>query len=175
MKLTKEQKGQVVDGLRERLQGSANIYLTDFTGLAVKNMTELRRRLGSAGVQYLVVKNTLAQRALADASVAGLEEHLAGPTAFVLAPEPIAAAKVLADFQRDFQTFQVKGGVVEGRPVSGEDVARLARLPTREQLLSQLAGGMQAPLQGFVGALNGLLYQWVGALEALRAQRSGAA
>ena len=175
MKMNRTQKGAVVERLIEQIRGAETLYLTDFTGLAVKNITDLRRRIRQAGGEYVVVKNTLATRALADAEVAGLDEHLAGPTAFVLAGEPVGAAKILAEFQRDFKTFQIKAGRVEGRTVSADDVQKLATLPSREQLLSQLAGGFQAPLQGFLGAMNGLLYQWVGALEALRAQRVDAA
>jgi large subunit ribosomal protein L10 len=149
--------------------------LTDFTGLRVKQVTDFRRRVRAAGLEYVVVKNTLAQRALAEASVVGLDDQLAGPTGFVFAADPVAAAKVIAEFQKDADAFRVKVGLVDGRTVSPQEVQRLARLPSRVELLSQLAGGFQAPLQGFVGALNGLLYQWVGALEALRQQRAGAA
>jgi large subunit ribosomal protein L10 len=175
MKMNRTQKGAVVDRLTDQIRRAQTLYLTDFTGLAVKNITDLRRRLRQAGGEYVVVKNTLANRALSDAAIAGLEAHLAGPTAFVFAGEPVSAAKVLAEFQRDFEAFQIKAGRVEGRTVSAADVRKLATLPSREQLLSQLAGGFQAPMQGFLGAMNGLLYQWVGALEALRAQRTDAA
>ena len=168
-------KEALVAELTADLKTHSTIYLTDFTGLAVKHMTDLRRRLRSAGVKYVVVKNTLARRALADAQIEGLDEPLRGPTAFALAGAPIEAAKILIDFQRDFGAFQVKAAIVEGRPVDGATVQKLAMLPSRPELLGQLAGSFQAPLQAFVGALNGLLYQWVGALEALRAQRADAA
>lgn len=169
-------KGEIVTGLSGRLSAASTIYLTDFTGLKVKNVTELRRRFRSAGVEYVVVKNTLAQRALREAALTGLEDALAGPTAFVFAgPDPIGAAKILADFQKEFERPTVKGGVVEGRVVGAADVRRLALLPPREQLLGQVAGAFQAPLSGFVGVLQSLLGQVVGALEALREQRGSAA
>ncbi|HET7039652.1 MAG TPA: 50S ribosomal protein L10 [Gemmatimonadales bacterium] len=173
--MNRTEKAQVVAGLRERLARLPNVYLTDFTGLRVKQVTDFRRRLRAAGLEYLVVKNTLAQRALLEASIQGLDEQLAGPTGFVFAADPVAAARVIADFQKEAEKLRIKVGLVDGRPVSPEDVQRLARLPSRTELLSQLAGGFQAPLQAFVGALNGLLYQWVGALEALRQQRGDAA
>lgn len=174
--MNKTEKGAVVSGLKERLARASTIYVTDFTGLKVKNVTELRRRFRGLGVEYVVVKNTLAQRALKDVSVSGLDGVLDGPTGLVLAgADPIAAAKVLADFQKEFERPAVKAGLVDGRVVTAADVKRLATLPSREQLLSQIAGAFQAPLAGFVGVMSSLLYQMVGALEALRAQRSSAA
>jgi large subunit ribosomal protein L10 len=138
-------------------------------------MTEFRRRLRVAGVEYVVVKNTLAQRALAANAVTGLEGHLKGPTGLVLAgSDPVAAAKVLTDFAKEFEKPAIKIGLVDGKPVTPDQVKRLASLPSREQLLGQLAGAFQAPLAQFAGAMNGLLYQVVGALEALRSQRSAA-
>lgn len=174
--MNKTEKGAVVSGLKERLARASTIYVTDFTGLKVKNVTELRRRFRGLGVEYVVVKNTLAQRALKDVSVSGLDGVLNGPTGLVLAgADPIAAAKVLADFQKEFERPAVKAGLVDGRVVTAADVKRLATLPSREQLLSQIAGAFQAPLAGFVGVMSSLLDQMVGALEALRAQRSSAA
>jgi large subunit ribosomal protein L10 len=136
-------------------------------------MTDLRRRLKAAGVSYIVVKNTLAQRALAANSVTALDDHLAGPTGLVLAgKDPVAAARVLTDFAREFEKPGIKIGLVDGRPVTADQVKRLASLPPREVLLAQLAGTIQAPVAQLAGVLNGVLYQMVGALEALRAQRS---
>jgi len=174
MKMNRTKKSEVVDQLTAQLERSPNLYLTDFTGLSVKRMTELRRRLRAAGIEYAVVKNTLALRAMQSASVAGLDAVVTGPTGVVFAgAEPIAAAKVLATFQKDNEALTLKAGLVEGRVLSPDDIKRLATLPSREELLSQLAGAMQAPLQGFAGALSALLYQFVGAVEALRAQRAG--
>jgi large subunit ribosomal protein L10 len=172
--MNRTKKHEVVDQLTEQLQRSPNLYLTDFTGLSVKRMTELRRKLRAAGVEYAVVKNSLALRAMQSASVAGLDTVVTGPTAVVFAgAEPIAAAKVLATFQKDNEALKLKAGLVEGKVLSPDDIKLLATLPSREELLSQLAGAMQAPLQGFAGALSALLYQFVGAVDALRAQRAG--
>ena len=173
--MNRTEKATIVAGIRERLERLPNLYLTDFTGLKVKQMTDLRRRLRAAGLEYVVVKNTLAGRAFAQGAVAGLEQQLAGPTGFLFAADPVAAAKIITEFQREADSFQVKAGLVEGRAVTAQEVQKLARLPSRTELLGQLAGGLQAPLQGFLGAMNGLLYQWVGALEALRKQRTEAA
>ena len=166
-------KLELINGLTARLKGSPNLYVTDFTGLRVKQMTELRKRLRKAGVEYVVVKNTLAERALKEMSVTGLEASFAGPTGVVFAgKDPVPAAKVLADFQKEFEKPSIKAGLIEGKRLSPDEVKRLAALPSKEQLLAQLGGAFQAPLQGFLGAMNGLLSQWIGALEALRSQRA---
>ncbi len=174
---TKAQKQESVTALAGKLKRAPTVYVTDFTGLNVARITDLRRRLRAAGVEYVVVKNTLALRALSEAQVTGLDAHLAGPTALVLAgADPVAAAKVLADFAREHEKPAIKIGLVDGKAVTPEQVKRLALLPSKPELLAQLGGALQAPLAGFVGALNGLLVMWVGALEALKTKRaSGAA
>jgi len=174
---TKERKQETVEALAGRLKQSATIYLTDFTGLNVARLTDLRRRLRAAGVEYVVVKNTLAKRAFDAAQVGGLDAHLEGPTGLVLAgADPVAPAKVLAEFAREHERLAVKAGLVDGKAVAAEQVKRLALLPSRAELMGQVGGALQAPLSGFVGALNGLLLMMAGALEALKDQRaSGAA
>jgi large subunit ribosomal protein L10 len=173
--MSKTERQATVETLAELLKGSPNVFVTDFSGLNVLRMTELRRRLRGAGVEYVVVKNTLAQRAFAANGVHALDEHLAGPTGLVLSgTDAMAGAKVLSDFAREFEKPAIKIGLVDGRPVTADQVKRLADLPPREVLLAQLAGYIQAPMAQFAGVMNGLLYQMVGALEALRAQRSAA-
>ena len=173
MKMSRERKSELVGRLATQFKESANIYLTDFTGIAVKPMTEFRTKLRGAGVQYQVVKNTLAVRALEAADVGGLDDQFTGPTGIVFAgDDPITAAKLIAEFQKEHEVLAVKAALVEGRMVGPNEVTRLATLPSREELLGQVGGAFQAPLQGFVGALSGLLQQFVGAVEALRADRA---
>jgi len=173
---TKAQKQETVTALATRLKRTTTLYVTDFTGLDVAKMTQLRRRLRQAGTDFVVVKNTLARRALGDAQVPGLEDHLAGPTGLVLAgADPVAAAKVLADFAREFEKPAIKVGLVDGKAVTPAQVKRLASLPPRLELLGQLGGTLQAPMASMVGALNGVLMNMVGALEALRAKRADGA
>ncbi|MGH7567523.1 MAG: 50S ribosomal protein L10 [Gemmatimonadales bacterium] len=170
---TKAQKQDLVSSLAGKLRRSPTVYVTDFTGLNVARITELRRKLRAAGVEYVVVKNTLARRALSDAQVAGLEPHLDGPTALVLAgADPVAAAKVLTDFAKEHEKPAIKVGLVEGRAITPDQVKRLAALPSRPKLLAQLGGALQGPMAGFVGALHGLLYLMVGALAALQTKRA---
>ncbi len=174
--MNRTEKQTAVDALAAKLQAARSIYVTDYAGLNVHNVTELRRRLRRAGVEYLVVKNTLARRALAGTGFGGLDPHFDGPTAVALtAADAAAAAKVLTEFAKEFQKPTVKAALVDGRAVSPEQVKRMAQLPPREVLLAELGGAFQAPLAGFVGALTGLLQTFVGAVEALRTQREHAA
>ncbi len=163
--MSKTERQNQVAVLTDRLKDTKNIYVTDFSGLSVGKITELRRRLRAAGARYVVVKNTLAQRALAANRIAELDDHLAGPTGLVLTgPDPLAAAKVLGEFAKENQKPSVRIGLVDGKAVNPAYVKRLGELPGREALLGQ-----------FAGCLNGVLYQIVGALEALREQRQASA
>jgi large subunit ribosomal protein L10 len=162
---SKAERQDQVAVLTDRFKGSPDIYVTDFSGLSVGKITELRRRLRAAGARYVVVKNTLAQRALAANKITVLDDHLAGPTGLVVAgKDPLAAAKVISDFAREHQKPQVRIGLVGGKAVNPAYVKRLGELPSRDALLGQ-----------FAGALNGVLYQVVGALEALRDKRQAEA
>jgi large subunit ribosomal protein L10 len=172
--MKKSEKEQLVSELAQKLRGASALYFTDFTGLNVKRMTDLRRRLRKSGVEYVVIKNTLALRAVNESGL--VSERLKGPTGLVLSRDPITAAKVLADFAKENDARpSVKGGLLDGRTIDSAQVKRLATMPSREQMLAELGAGLQAPMAAFVGALNGLLYMFAGALEALRAQREGAA
>jgi large subunit ribosomal protein L10 len=172
--MKKSEKEQLVSELAQKLRGANALYFTDFTGLNVKRMTDLRRRLRKSGVEYVVIKNTLALRAVAESGL--VSEPLKGPTGLVLARDPVTAAKVLADFAKENDARpSVKGGLLDGRRLDSAQVKQLATMPSREQMLAELGAGLQSPMAAFVGALNGLLYMFAGALEALRTQREGAA
>ena len=171
--MKRTEKEQLVSELTGKIKGAQALYYTDFTGLNVKRMTELRRRLRKAGVEYVVIKNTLALRAVNDSGL--VAERLRGPTGIVVATDALAGAKVLTDFAKENdQKPAVKGGMFEGRALDVAQVKQLASMPSREQMLAELGAGFQAPMAAFVGALNGLLYMFAGGLEALRQQREGA-
>lgn len=160
--MSKAERQANVEVLTAQVKASPNIYVTDFAGLDVAKITDLRRRLRQAGARYVVVKNTLAQRALAANQVTTLDSHLAGPTGLVFAgSDPLAAAKVLGQFAKEHQKPSVRAGLVDGKTVDAAYVKRLGELPSRDELLGQ-----------FLGCLNGVLYQVVGALEALKEKRS---
>ena len=172
--MKRTEKEQLVIELKQKLEGATALYYTDFTGLNVKRMTELRRRFRKANVEYVVIKNTLALRAVNESGLAG--ERLRGPTGLVVAKDPVTAAKLLTDFAKENDKKPtVKGGVFEGKRIDTAQVTKLASMPSREQMLAELGAGLQSPLAAFAGALSGVLYMFVGALEALRTQREGAA
>ncbi|HEX7942750.1 MAG TPA: 50S ribosomal protein L10 [Gemmatimonadaceae bacterium] len=171
--MKRTEKEQLVADLTAKIKDAKALYYTDFTGLNVKRMTDLRRRLRKAGVEYVVIKNTLALRAVSESGLVGA--RLRGPTGVVIGNDPVVAAKVLNDFARENeQKPEVKGGMLEGKSIDTAQVKQLASLPSREQMLAQLGAGLQSPMAAFVGALNGLLYMFAGALEGLRQQREGA-
>ena len=172
--MKKTEKEQLVVELKEKIESATALYYTDFTGLNVKRMTELRRRLRKANVEYVVIKNTLALRAVNESGLVG--ERLKGPTGLVVAKDPVAAAKVITDFAKENDKRPaVKGGMFEGKAIDTAQVTKLATMPSREQMLAELGAGLQSPMAAFVGALNGVLSMFAGALEALRTQREGAA
>jgi large subunit ribosomal protein L10 len=171
--MKRNDKEQLVTELVGKFRDAKALYYTDFTGLNVKRMTELRRRLRRENVEYVVIKNTLALRAVNESGLT--TDRLRGPTGVVFSSDPVTAAKLLADFAKENdQKPAVKGGMLDGKALDVEQVKRLATLPSREQMLAELGGGLQAPLAAFAGALNGLLYMFAGALDALRTQREGA-
>lgn len=160
-KAKKSDKQVLVDGLREKLGAASAVYYTDFTGLNVKRMTDLRRRLRKAGVEYVVIKNTLALRAVNESGM--VSQPLKGPTGVVVAQDAITAAKVLSDFAKENdQKPSVKGGIYEGKSVDEALVKKLATLPTREEALSI-----------FAGYLNSIPMMFALALDARKAQLEG--
>ena len=172
--MNKTQKQVLVAELTTKIKGAKALYYTDFTGLNVKRMTELRRRLRKAGVGYLVIKNTLALRAINEGGLIG--PKLRGPTGVVVSKDPVIAAKLLSDFAKEHdQKPVVKGGMLDGIAIDQAQVKKLASMPSREQMLAELGAGLQSPMVAFVGALSGMMYMMVGALEALRAQKESAA
>jgi large subunit ribosomal protein L10 len=152
--MKRSEKEQLVSELRGKMTGVTALYFTDFTGLNVKRMTELRRRLRRAGVEYVVIKNTLALRAVNESGLT--TERLKGPTGVVLSTDPVAAAKLLVDFARENeQRPKLKGGLVEGEVVDEAQVRKLATLPSRDVALGQFAGAMNSILAMFALALEG--------------------
>jgi large subunit ribosomal protein L10 len=154
-----EEKKQVTGELVEQLQSAGTIYLTDFTGLGVKDMTEFRSRLRQEGLRYRVVKNTLMERALEGLDFPDLSEHLEGPTGLIMGDDdPVAPARVVKEFAKEHDDRPVvKVGIVDRQAVEREAIGRMADLPPREQLLGSIAGGLTASVAGIAGSLAALL------------------
>ncbi|MDR3564707.1 MAG: 50S ribosomal protein L10 [Negativicutes bacterium] len=171
------EKQAIVAELKGKLSGIKGAVLTSNRGLNVAQDTKLRRKLREAGIEYRVVKNTLTRIAAKELGIEGLAPYLEGPTAIAMSTtDPVAPAKLLSDFIREnrLQSVEIKGGLVEGKVIDPSGVKMLASLPPREVLIAQLLGTMQAPIAGFVRALNGNLSNLVYALEAIRKQKESA-
>lgn len=165
-----EEKSQVVSEIKERFQQASGIVLADYRGLTVAQVTQLRSQLRKAGVEYRVMKNTLVCRAANEVGVEGLDSYLKGPTALAFSQDPVAPAKILAEFVKvnKLKTFKIKGGVLEGKVIGPEEVRALADLPSREVLLAMVLRGMQAPLAGMANVLQGPIRKMAYALEEVR-------
>jgi len=169
------EKSAAVAEITAEFRDSTAAVLTEYRGLTVAQLTELRRSLGE-GAKYAVVKNTLTKIAAERAGVTGIDDLLVGPTgvAFVTG-DPVEAAKALREFARANQALVVKGGFVEGKPMSADDIRKLADLESREVLLAKLAGAMNGSLAKAVGLFAAPLSQAARLAEALRAKREAEA
>lgn len=148
-------KQDAVDVVTAKLRESATTVIADYRGLNVAQVTELRKQLREAGVEFQVLKNSLVRRATAAAELSELDEVLVGPTAIAFSTEDaVAPAKILSDFAKKNDALKVKGGVVEGKVVSVEQIKALADLPSREGLLSMLLSVLQAPVRNFALAVK---------------------
>ena len=166
------EKEATVEELTQILSTAQGIYLTDFMGLDVESLTDLRARLREKSISYRVVKNTLARMAAERAGFPDLKASLEGPTGLAYTPEEgTIPARVLADFARGQEHFELKGALVDGHLFSAADVMELAALPPKDELLAKTLGTLQAPLSGLVGCLSALMRSLVGTLQALAEQR----
>jgi large subunit ribosomal protein L10 len=152
--VNREEKARVIEELAEKLRDNPAV-LVDYQGINVAQSTRLRARSRESGIEFVVAKNTLTQRAADQAGVEGIEELLVGPTALAFSEDPVAGAKLMAEFADEIEAFELKGGLLDGgRVVDTEGVVALSRLPGREQLLAQLLGAIQSPVAGLVTVLN---------------------
>ena len=174
--MDRTQKETFVTDLRERLSKAPVVYLTDFSGLDVKSMTQLRRSLRESGAEYVVVKNRLAKLAFDDTELPNIFEDMTGPTGMVLGYDDVVTpAKALTDFAKTHDSKTVfKLGILEDKILQPEQIDRLAKLPPREQLLAELAGAFEAPMAMMVGALEAMLQETAGLLDALHEERQQA-
>jgi large subunit ribosomal protein L10 len=155
-----------VHELAELVERSKGAILTDYRGLTVSEITELRRRLRDTEAEYHVVKNTLFKRAFARGGA--LEPYLEGPTAIAFAlTDPVAPTKVLLDFIREKRKASVKAGWIDGRVYDEPQLSELSKLPPREILIAQVVGGIQAPISGLVHTLQGVISNFVYTLQAI--------
>jgi large subunit ribosomal protein L10 len=169
--MARSDKDAAVADIADAFRGSSAAVLTEYRGLTVSQLTELRRSMGDSA-RYAIVKNTLTKIAAKQAGLDGLDEMLTGPTAVAfISGDPVEAAKGLRDFSRGNPLLIIKGGVLDGNPISADEIRRLADLESREVLLAKLAGAMNASLQNAVSLFAAPLSQAARLVEALRQQR----
>jgi large subunit ribosomal protein L10 len=168
--MLRKEKQAVAEDLKKKLEGAKSVFLADFTGINVKDITRLRRDFRQSNIEYLVAKNTLIKRAVADSPLEGINDHLSGPTALVLsADEGIAAARIISKFATEHDSgLNVKAAMMASKVFDGSMVAKLARLPGREVLLAQLLGGLNSPIVGFVSVLKASIGNVVRVLDQIR-------
>ncbi|HZD86950.1 MAG TPA: 50S ribosomal protein L10 [Gaiellaceae bacterium] len=176
--MKRDQKQQVVDELTERLKAAETLLVADYRGLTMPQIDELRTRLLSSGARFTVVKNTLTRRAAEAAGADALLALLDGPSAIAFLEadgDMVAAAKALADTARETRVLAVRGGVMQGRAMSAEEVESLATLPPEEVLRGQVLGAIVAPLTTLAGLLDAPLRNLVGLIDARIEQLGGEA
>jgi len=173
--LNLEEKKAVVEEIAAQVAGAKGIVLAEYRGLEVGNMTELRRRARGSGVYLRVLKNTLARRAVKDTPFAKLADQMVGPLVYGISSDPVATAKVMNEFAKGNDKFVIKAGAMPNAVISPKEVAALASLPSREELLAKLLGTMQAPIAQFVRTLNEVPSKFVRALAAVRDAKEKAA
>lgn len=174
--MARPEKEAAVAELQNKLSSSQSVILADYRGLNVQEVTELRKKLREVGVEFKVAKNTLTKLAAKNAAIEGLDDLLEGPIALAFGyDDPVAPAKVLAEFAKDHQNLELKGGLLEGKVIDLNMVNSLAKLPSKEALLTQVAGLLQAPIRNLVNVLSAPLRNTVYVLEAVRKKQSGEA
>lgn len=174
--LNLEAKKQVVGEIKDRFQKMQSAVLTDYRGLNVAEVTELRTKLREAGIEFKVLKNTLTKIAADEVGLEGLEPYLEGPTAIAFGVEDVVApAKILSEFAKTHKALEIKAGILENKVIDFEGVKALADLPSREVLLAKVLGSMQSPMYGFAGSLQGLLRNFVYVLDAVREKKAAEA
>ena len=168
MSLNRKQKEAVIGEVSEKLLDAQSVVLAEYRGLTVGEMTQLRVNARNSGVYLRVLKNTLAKLAVKGTPFEGLSGDMVGPLAYGISSDPIAAAKVLSDFSKTNDKFLIKVGAMPNQVMSAADVSVLAKMQSRDELLSKLLGTMQAPIAKFVKTLNEVPTKFVRGVAAVR-------
>lgn len=171
-----EIKKQFVEQLRERLEKSKVVILTDYKGLDVATVTELRSALRAANIEYRVVKNTMLRRASEGTDVEAIKESFKGPSAIALSfDDPVAPAKILTDFAKKNDKLEIRVGVLKGKVMDLAAIKALSALPSREELLATLLSAMNGVPRSLVTALSDVPRRMVNVLQAIKDQKEGQA
>lgn len=173
--MLKEKKIQEVELLTEQFKSVKSIYITEYRGLTVAELYELRNKLREADAEYKVVKNRLTKIALGNAGLDKLKEYFKGPVAVTfIKSNPIKPAKILSDFAKNHDKLIIKAGLMDNNLLNSAEIKELANLPSREILLGRLAGALSSPIYNFVRVLQGPIYGFVNVIEQIKKQKESA-
>jgi large subunit ribosomal protein L10 len=175
MGLNRSEKAAVVEGIGAEVASAQSIIVAEYRGLEVGAITNLRKQARNSGVSLRVLKNTLARRAVAGTPFEGLASQMVGPLIYGISKDPVAAAKVLADFAKGNDKLVLKAGAMPNYVMDAAGVKALASMPSREEMLARLLGTMQAPMAQFVRTLNEVPGKFVRTLAALEKKKAEAA
>ncbi|MBS4538007.1 50S ribosomal protein L10 [Clostridium sp. D2Q-11] len=166
-KVIVEQKQQVVQEIRDKISNAKSVVLVDYRGLNVDEVSELRRKYSEAGVEYKVYKNTMMRFAFKEEGFEEFTSYLKGPSAIAISTEdPVIAARVTNDFAKEHKKLELKAGIVEGDVLNLEKITAIANLPSKEQLLTQLVVGLNAPIGKFARTIQAIVDKQEGGNEA---------
>lgn len=174
MSLNLDQKKQVVEDVSAVVGNAQATVIAEYRGLTVEQMKTLRREAYDNNVYVRVIKNTLLRRAVQETDHACLDEHLVGPLAFAASEDPVAVAKVLNKYAKEYDALKIKGGSMNGSLLNEGEIKALAQLPSRDELLAKLMGTMQAPVAKFVQTLNEVPTKFARGLAAVRDAKDAA-
>ena len=169
--MPRPEKVAAIAEIKDRIKDSEIAILTQYMGINVEQVTELRRKLRESDVDYKVYKNTLAKRALDELDLGEAAKFMDGPTAWAFSKDPVAPAKILKEFADSVKFIAMSGGILDGKIISQAQLEALATLPSRDQLLAQLVGTIAAPLRNFVGALNAIPRNFVNVLDQIKKKK----
>ena len=172
--MARHEKEAAVEELKSNIEGSTIAIATQYKGITVEEVTELRAQLRAGNVVYKVYKNTLAKRALDDLGYSEAVEYMEGPIAWAFCADPVTPAKLLMEFSKNVKAIVMRGGILDGKPVGADQLNALAVLPSKDQLLAQVVGTIAAPLRNLVGALNAIPRKLVYAVDAVKKQKEEA-
>ena len=169
-----EAKKQIVSDIKDKFNGAQSVVFYDYRGLTVEQVTKLRNDCRKAGVEYVVLKNTMIELAAKELGIEGLDDHLKGPTAVAFGKtDAVAPAKILSEFVKSIKKTEIKCGLVDGQVIDVNGVEALAQLPPKEVLIAKMMGSLNAPITNFVGVLSATLRSLVYAVDAVRKQKAG--
>ncbi len=168
-------KIEIVEEYTEKFKKAKGIYLTDYTGIDVRTVDDLRKKFREANIEYKVLKNRLARIAFNNVGITEMDPYLKGVTSFVIGyDDPVVPAKIITEFNKKTKKLALKAAYLEGTVFGPEDAAKLADLPTRDVLLSQFVGLLQAPLTKLLATLQAPMQKMVGVLESLKEKKQEA-